>query len=156
MENCIWIKHSVVEYIFLNGYMWLPKETGGVLIGYRASISNFVITDIIGPGKKAIHKAASFEPDQAFHQKEIARVYRESECLETYLGDWHTHPNSYPYLSTKDKSTINIIANHAGARLLNPLMLIAAPPHKIFKIWIYHKSDSLAKVVFRESKIIVF
>lgn len=124
-------------------------------MGYRASKYEFVVTDIIGPGEKAIHGLASFKPDQAYQKKEVARLYEESSCGETYLGDWHTHPHSHPYLSLTDKSTINSIAKHPAARLTNPLMLVAAPPGQESKIWVYEKSTK-SNHQYVQADIVIF
>ena len=156
MKYKIWIKNTIVDFVFQNGNAWLPKETGGILLGYRANNLELVITDIIGPGSRAIHKNTAFEPDQTFHENEIARLYKESDHTITYLGDWHTHPNSYPYLSNQDKSTIKKIALYENARVGNPLMLIAAPPTDKFKIWVYEACHLRKGHVFYKSDIVTF
>ena len=156
MKYYVWLKQSVIDYIFQDGQDWVPKETGGVLLGYRGSKKDFVITGVIGPGEKAIHRKTSFEPDHEFHLQEISRIYRESECLETYLGDWHTHPNSFPYLSCQDKATFRSIAKHSEARLSNPLMLIAAPPNYILKVWVYVGTKSFGRIAYSEGIVNVF
>lgn len=152
----VWIKENVIEEIFSEGNKCLPIETGGILMGYSASTFEFVITDLIGPGEKAIHGHDSFEPDQLFHLDEVNRIYEKSNGLITYLGDWHTHPNSHPYLSSKDKKTICTIANYEEARLLNPLMLIASPPGNDFKVWVYKKTKRLKAIKYYESTITIF
>ena len=154
--NRIWVKEAVIKEIFLQGEELLPKETGGILMGYTVESIDFVITNIIGPGKNAVHGDTTFQPDQRFHEDEIARIYEESGGLITYLGDWHTHPNSYPYLSSKDQQTIVSIAKYKEARLSNPLMLIAAPPEKEFKIWIYRKTKILRTRQYIEGDVIMF
>lgn len=156
MKYKIWINNSVTNYVFSDGNNWLPKETGGVLMGYRASELEFVITDIIGPGPKAIHESSTFSPDQQYHENEIKRKYEESEHSITYLGDWHTHPNAYPYLSNQDKSTIKKIAAYDNARLTNPIMLIAAPPKLELKIWVYEKCHFRSVEIYYKTEIIYF
>lgn len=150
----VWIKKDVLKKIFLNGNKWLPTETGGILMGYSVS-DEYIITDFIGPGEKATHEADSFEPDQVFHESEIARIYKDSEFKVTYLGDWHTHPNSFPYLSNTDKKTACKIAKYKKARLENPIMLVASPPNLDFKIWIY-KRNKLTRNDYIEGDIIIF
>jgi integrative and conjugative element protein (TIGR02256 family) len=152
----IWLKKSVIDEILLDGNKCLPKETGGIIMGYSVSALEFVITDLIGAGKEAIHGYNSFEPDQLFHLEEVKRIYQASNGFITYLGDWHTHPNSYPYLSSKDKKTICTIANYEKARLLNPLMLIASPPKNDFKVWVYKKTKLLQTIKYSECTIIIF
>lgn len=156
MKYTIWISHSVTDFIFLNGNKWLPKETGGVLMGYRASELEFVITDIIGPGPRAIHGNSTFYPDQQYHESEIRRKYEASENSITYLGDWHTHPNAYPYLSNQDKSTIKKIAAYENARLTHPIMLIAAPPKLELKIWVYEKCRFRSVEIYYKIEIVTF
>ena len=114
-----------------------PKETGGVVMGYKLK-ETFYITDVVGPGKKAVHDNNSFLPDNNFHEKEIARIYNESGRIHTYLGDWHTHPGQRPYLSARDKKTLRNISAFKPSRLPEPLMIIlGASPFQI-KAWVYN------------------
>lgn len=150
----IWIKESALDEIQASGKAWLPCETGGILIGYRTE-NEYVVTQVIGPGANAKHGLMSFEPDQEYHEAEVARLYRESGRVLTYLGDWHTHPNSTAYLSGTDKQTAEKIASHKKARLPCPLMLVAAPPTDQYKIWTYIKNGKKSGI-FTESKIVVY
>ncbi|WP_051200291.1 Mov34/MPN/PAD-1 family protein [Flavobacterium subsaxonicum] len=156
MRYKIWIKNIIINDIFSSGLMWSPLETGGILMGYRVSLWEFVITDLIGPGEDAVHNYNTFQPDQLFHQSKISEIYKESNQLITYLGDWHTHPNSYSYLSCEDKKTISKIANHKEARLQNPLMIVAAPPMHDIKVWVYHKVKLFSAVKYIEAEIVIF
>jgi len=150
----IWIKKDIIDEILSNGNIWRPKETGGVLMGYIAA-DYYVVTDLIGPGPNAVHGLFSFEPDQEFHKQEIADLYERSKQTTTYLGDWHTHPNSFPYLSATDKKTAQKIASYSEARLPNPLMLVVAPPACDFKAWIC-KINSLNENLFEQAEIILY
>lgn len=151
----IWIKKDLLDEIFSDGNKWLPKETGGILMGYRVA-DTYVITQLVGAGENAIHGSNTFKPDQEFHKTEIARIYKESEQKITYLGDWHTHPDSYPYLSSTDRSTGHKISKFKKARLPNPLMLVAAPPKIDFKIWAYDRSYEDKMGNFAEGDVVVF
>jgi integrative and conjugative element protein (TIGR02256 family) len=113
-----------------------PKETGGVIMGYRLK-ETFYITDIVGPGEKAIHQHSSFSPDINFHETEIARIYKESGRIHTYLGDWHTHPNNKAYLSERDKKTLRNISSYKPSRLPEPLMIILGSMPFELKAWLY-------------------
>jgi integrative and conjugative element protein (TIGR02256 family) len=156
MNPKIWIKQHVIDFIFKDGNKWLPFETGGILIGYCSSKTEYVITNVVGPGEKAFHKHFSFEPDQEFHQQEISRIYTKSNRLETYLGDWHTHPNSSAYQSETDKKTLKKIARHKEARLVNPLMLIAAPPKKDFTVWLYKKPNIICGETNIKCSVVIY
>lgn len=113
----------------------MPLETGGVLMGYWGSANEAVITAVIGPGPKAMHKKRSFRPDSAYHEQEIARLYAESGRTETYLGDWHTHPGAAAYMSFRDEETLNTIANYQEARLQRPLMMILGTDPFALRAW---------------------
>ena len=85
-----------------------------------------VITHCVGPGENAKHKACTFVPDYAFHEREIARLYAASLGTFTYLGDWHTHPSGAARLSSMDKRTLRAIADAPEAKCSRPLMAILA------------------------------
>jgi integrative and conjugative element protein (TIGR02256 family) len=106
----------------------------GYTTGARANL--IAITGITGPGPNAKHTRTAFEPDYEYQDAEIARIYFESGRCHTYLGDWHTHPNSVAALSKKDKKALGRIALHKEARAPNPIMAIlgSGKPWRL-RIW---------------------
>lgn len=131
-----WITESSIDEMIAEAEHRFPYESGGALLGYWAKqYEEVVITDVIGPGPGATHRAQSFLPDSEYQEKEIACRYEESGRLHTYLGDWHTHPRSIPYLSRKDRRTLKTIAKHRDARASAPLMAILWWPSWALEIW---------------------
>ena len=63
-------------------------------------------------------------PDAVYQQKQIAKIYQESGRRVNYLGDWHTHPGTAPYLSWRDRRTLRHISRTGSARQSNPVMLV--------------------------------
>jgi integrative and conjugative element protein (TIGR02256 family) len=111
--------------MLVEGRRALPNETGGVLLGYWSSSPDAaVVTRVSGPGPAANHRPRSFCPDTAFHAAEIARTFSASGGVQTYLGDWHTHPTGGSYLSQQDTVTLRTIAESAEACLPYPLMCV--------------------------------
>ena len=105
----------------------LPKETGGVLLGYwRAGSGEPVATHVVGPGPNAVHREHGLIPDYDYQEDEIATLYRASGRRLSYLGDWHTHPGGDSRMSRRDRACLRRIARFARARAPNPLMLILA------------------------------
>lgn len=99
-----------------------PQETGGALMGYWLQ-DTVVITAAIGPGPEARRTRYSYEPDHEWQNAHIAQLYRESGRRETYLGDWHTHPNAESgRLSPVDRKVLRTLINSAAARVPQPLM----------------------------------
>jgi len=103
-----------------------PDETGGVIVGYRVGLDECVITAVSGPGPRAVHAATRFKPDHEFQVEWLAQRYAASKQVETYLGDWHTHPNATAAEpSWTDRRAAAAIADYADARATIPVMVIA-------------------------------
>lgn len=124
-----WISTVALNEMGAEAERVFPNETGGVLLGYWSRpFQEVVITNVVGPGPSAIHRRNRFVPDSTYQEKEIARHYKESRRMHTYLGDWHTHPRTSPHLSRQDRSTLRRIATYAPARSPVPLMAVLAGP----------------------------
>lgn len=139
-QRIAWIRRSVSNSLLVEAERVSPYETGGCLIGYWVvPFKEVVVTQAIGPGPNAVHKKYEFKPDHEWQESEIARIYQESGRLHTYLGDWHTHPNtSNTRLSCRDLQTLNRIAKCESARAQVPLMAILAGSYSwTAKIWSY-------------------
>jgi integrative and conjugative element protein (TIGR02256 family) len=135
--NTAWISNTSVDILLSEADRTFPLESGGILMGYVAE-EELVISEIIGPGPDAIHRAYSFTPDYAYQEFEAARSYEESGRKWTYLGDWHSHPRQkWPNLSAKDIQTLHRIARSKKARLATPLMLISSGQPAAWKLTIW-------------------
>lgn len=100
-----------------------PLETGGIVMGYEAP-NCMIVTTIIGPGRRAVHRRRSFTPDTEWQSERVAEVYARSGRTEQYLGDWHTHPRGGTGASLTDLLAARSIARFKPARCPRPLMLI--------------------------------
>lgn len=118
-----WLSRAALQTMALEARRWAPLESGGVLMGYRSGDAVVVtLATTAGPG--AVHDPKRYEPDGQHDQAEIARRYSESGRRETYLGDWHSHPDDSIGLSRTDRRTLRGIAEHPGARNTSPVMAI--------------------------------
>jgi integrative and conjugative element protein (TIGR02256 family) len=135
VNTTIWLPEKAYICLLEQSIQKMPCETGGVLIGYWGTKNEAVITAIVGPGPKAVHKKHSFSPDNEFHTHEITRFYTESGRTETYLGDWHTHPGAAAYMSFRDEETLRILADYKQARLSQPLMMILGTRPFSLRVW---------------------
>ena len=89
----VWVSDAVRDEFVVEAERAGDYETGGILIGYwTPDGSQAVVTQIIGPGPGALHTRTKFVPDTEYQEVEITRIYLESGRIQTYLGDWHTHP----------------------------------------------------------------
>lgn len=119
----IWVPERLRDRMMGLARSAFPNETGGVLVGYDAG-NGLVVKAITGPGPNATHEPHGFEPDHEFQEKEVARLYAQSDRRHTYLGDWHSHPEGSSSLSAKDKRTLRTISKHKPARMPAPVMVI--------------------------------
>lgn len=129
-----WLPKNSVETMIADHFAHAPEETGGVLMGYWASPNEAVVMEVTSAGRNARHSKDGYEPDVAHDLREIARIYEKSGRLNTYLGDWHTHPDSSPVLSRRDRRTLAAIAADGGARARQPMMVIIAEADRKFEI----------------------
>lgn len=119
----VWIADRALRSMAEEATRTRHSETGGVLVGYRVE-DTFVIREVIGPGPSALHSPARFEPDAHWQYAELDRLYASSGGVLRYLGDWHTHPDGSPQMSTLDRRTLASIAACRHTKEPNPLMLI--------------------------------
>lgn len=133
----VWIDRHVLQRMAAEATGAAPLETGGVLMGYTSqSGDEIIVSNFIGPGPKARHMRSSFAPDLDFQDHEIARRYRDSGRVTTYLGDWHSHPGGGARLSWIDRRTLRRIRDHEDARIPEPLMAVlhGSPPFHL-TVW---------------------
>ena len=121
----VWLTTEIAAACKDEASRTFPLESGGTFMGYHADNNTVVITAVIGPGPNASHGRSHFEPDQAWQLNEIARLYAESGRRETYVGDWHSHPNaSSGEVSGVDRRVLKAIMKTPAARCRRPLMAL--------------------------------
>lgn len=102
-----------------------PCEAGGTLIGYCSDDGqDVVITKLLPSGPDAFHGKYSYKPDYGWDEDLVGKAYHDSNGLEYYLGDWHSHPDGVPSLSWRDKVALKNIARYKLNYNDYPVMLI--------------------------------
>lgn len=143
----LWWERTALQHTINEAATRWPLETGGMLLGWRASTDEVVVTTVIGPGANAEHNLTSFRPDAAWQQEQIEKVYSRTERRVTYLGDWHSHPGGSLTLSPRDVKTLRRIARHPEARAAAPVMVVLAGgsadwhvgPYQLRSAWVLHQ-----------------
>ena len=77
-------------------------ETGGALVGWHVD-GRFIIPFVLRAGPRAKGTAVSFEPDCAAQQPILDFLFARFGA--DYVGDFHSHPVTYPLPSSRDWST---------------------------------------------------
>jgi integrative and conjugative element protein (TIGR02256 family) len=117
----VWLSSLVMRAMCQRARELVPLENGGILLGWRAG-EDRVVTDLRGPGPRALHGRHCFLPDHDWQVAEIHRAFDESGGDVDYLGDWHSHPDGISAMSELDSATLRRITR----RVKEPLMLIVA------------------------------
>jgi integrative and conjugative element protein (TIGR02256 family) len=91
----------------INGYIQNDKrkpEAGGVMLGRYIIMSQDIVIDKVSfpmPGDRATR--TTFFRKKRAHQQIIDKEWGASNHTCTYLGEWHTHPESHPSPSCIDE-----------------------------------------------------
>lgn len=88
-------------------------EAGGILIGsYRGP--HVQICDCTVPMRGDVRKAHLFDRKYHGHHQAANSAWEKSSGTETYIGEWHTHPEDFPTPSSTDLRTWSeIMGRHA-------------------------------------------
>ncbi|ESY47017.1 hypothetical protein X744_30945 [Mesorhizobium sp. LNJC372A00] len=125
MQPIVWVPRAIMQDMQIDADRWYDRETGGTFMGYWAESNVAVVTAMIPAGPRAFHERSSFLPDQSWQQAEIAKHYERSGRLDTYLGDWHTHPDVVSNrLSWTDRVCLKTIIKTPTARNQRPVMML--------------------------------
>ena len=102
-------------------------ECGGMLFS-NPSIDNVIIASSISlPTRFDLSGRFFFKPNKTASQKEIDNKF--SQGL-TYIGDWHTHPETRPSPSSKDIKTIKSVYKESTHNLNYFLIAIIGTSEK--------------------------
>lgn len=124
VSGVIWIKNEVFGFLCAEAERMHPQETGGVIMGWQDG-PDFVVKAACGPGPSAEHGRYRFRPDGDYRVDEVLRHFKQSEGVNRYLGDWHTHPDQEnPSLSLLDIYELGRIGLNTAPPLANPLMVV--------------------------------
>jgi len=125
MKGYLWIAAGAAEGMIRDAEQQFPRESGGVLLGYRSDSGISVVVAATGPGPRARHTDTRYVPDAAYDQQQITEAFDATEGQVTYIGDWHSHSTGSGRLSHLDRKTLSRIANATDAFCPRPVMLIA-------------------------------
>jgi integrative and conjugative element protein (TIGR02256 family) len=141
MSWLVWVPERVLRTMQSDADRWYDLETGGALVGYWSDPAVAVVTAMIEGGPSSVRQRHSFTPDRQWEQMEVERHYFGSGRRETYIGDWHTHPDEVSaYPSWTDRRCLKNIIRSPEARVSHPIMILmcGAPGTWAAHVWIGH------------------
>lgn len=109
-----------------------PNECGGILIGrIDAGTDTAVIEQMIMPAKNTATPVFFKRLAKGINQL-LSDLFKKSDGVSRYLGEWHSHPNSIPEPSFIDLSTMRKIAANKNITIKTPLLLIVGYNRECF------------------------
>lgn len=79
-------------------------EAGGILIGsYRGS--HIEIVNCTVPQPRDLRRRTLFDRKDKAHHRAAVDAWRHSGKTDTFVGEWHTHPEDHPRYSSLDRRT---------------------------------------------------
>jgi integrative and conjugative element protein (TIGR02256 family) len=119
-----WVMTQIAQY---TTRAEITREAGGVLIGsYRGP--HVEVTTCTTPLSGDVRGPVSFDRRDAGHQTAAMRAWRTSGNTETFVGEWHTHPEDHPSPSSIDLQTWSNLL----ARTSCPLIFLIAGRHSLW------------------------
>lgn len=119
-------------------YNFEDTEAGGILIGWEnIDNGNVVIDEATVPMKKDIRKRTSFIRKDVGHIDYYKELYCRSEGIYAYYGEWHTHPEDYPFYSGIDLESWKNIAREDSKNKQYHIII----GRKKFTIWEMEKKN---------------
>ena len=134
------ISDELLSSLYNKGKEFYPNEFGGFLIGYFEDDTHLVVTDSILPIKYKSTKF-NFERSTEGLEKKFIDKYNEVP-KKTYIGEWHTHPDSKAIPSKTDILAMHTIVEEPNS-IKNPVLLIIGynqVGEVEFDFYIYYKN----------------
>lgn len=123
----VWIASNLAAALRTEAGSYAPLETGGMLLGFAVpEEGGYVVGGLIPGGPGARRSQRSFRPDGPWQQTHLSWAYERSGRMQTYLGDWHSHPAGGTTLSWRDWLTALRVARAPAARAPQPLSILVS------------------------------
>lgn len=104
------------------------REAGGILIGsYRGA--HIEVTGCTTPLRRDVRLRCSFDRKDPGHHRAAMAAWMKNDGMETFVGEWHTHPEPFPTPSSIDLTTwLSILSRTAF-----PVLLIIGGSKELWK-----------------------
>lgn len=114
----------------------LPKETGGILLGYIDQVlSKIFIVDILPCPSDSIQEESGFIRGKEGLEIIIGESQRRTSNIVSYIGEWHSHPdNSSVKASELDFNLLLHLAKGLNSEGLPAVMLIVGKKEESWHI----------------------
>lgn len=121
----------------------LLSEAGGILIG-KVRPPHIEITHATEPSHKDYQTRFQFIRRGLHHIQETVCRWKESQYTETYIGEWHTHPQDNPTPSPIDISSWR--SKLSGNNRREIMIIVGRNKHWV-GLWDGHEATTLQRII---------
>lgn len=104
------ITDEAMDVIVSAGLTALPRETGGILVGFRSEDQVVVTRAVVVPDASSSRRSYRLRKRRAVD--ELAKLQADAHPIAGFVGDWHTHPADEPPSRT-DITSLKQVAESA-------------------------------------------
>lgn len=127
-------------------YKYKPErysyENGGVLLGkFNKNESVYIISDVSTTNNKDKKGRNFFIRNKRQAQIIINEFWEKSKGEINYLGEWHTHNETYPNPSFTDKNLVKQMLNNKNLEIKNVFMIILGRKNELYICTIDSKKE---------------
>lgn len=120
----VFFGEGVLRSIENHALRFIPKEFGGILIGFTLGKSIFIMDTKVPD--KFVNSNAGFTRGADALNKYLEQLTSSTDKWLDYLGEWHSHPFGDVKFSNDDKRTMVEIGESLEINTKNPLLLIVS------------------------------
>ncbi|WP_196215526.1 Mov34/MPN/PAD-1 family protein [Piscirickettsia salmonis] len=121
----LWDK-SIEQHMLKYRSEMLPNETGGILLGFiDYKIKTICVVLATNAPGDSISSPHEFMRGMADLKDNLDECYNKTANVVSYIGEWHSHPNSYSATpSSSDKTQLKYLSDVMGREGLPGIMVI--------------------------------
>ncbi len=109
------------------------KEAGGILFGKQAKgREEYYLCDVSEPSHMDKRGRFSFVRNKVSAQRIINKKWDESNGIENYLGEWHSHPENRPTPSHIDRSLIRQVIRDGTNAFKKVFLIIVGKDQSLY------------------------
>ena len=109
------------------------KEAGGILIGKQTKgEEEYYLCDVSEPSHMDKRGRFSFVRNKVSAQQIINKKWHESNGIENYLGEWHSHPENRPTPSHVDRNLIRQIVRDGTNAFKKVFLIIVGKDRSLY------------------------
>ena len=115
------ISQDILDEMYSKAFASFPNETGGMFAGCISEDSHEAVVERLVMPSKTESTHASFMRETDGMEQTWKKLAEEGL---TYLGEWHTHPETNPIPSETDKALIRQIVSDKSSPFPKVLLVI--------------------------------